>query len=110
MPTKRYKIINPFYCFHPEIIFDGKPRPAFWGVEWTVTIKNGPQVQINIHCMRVADTKAEAESLVNELESIGGEFGSWQPWSKSAWYLSAQYKVASVNGKNGTIWRGHRAV
>lgn len=110
MSESKYKILKPFYCFHPEIIFDGKVRPAFWGVEWTIVVKNNPQPQIRVHCMRQVDTETDADALVKELESIGGEFAPWQAWNTSDWYLLAQYRKATTDPRKRAIWRGHHSL
>lgn len=99
MSIPRYKILKPFYCYHPEIIVGEKARPAFLGVEWTIVVKNNPQPQIRIHCMRQVDTETEAQELTKYLESIGGEFGPWQVWDYQAWYLSPQYRKCVVRPK-----------
>lgn len=110
MSALKYKILKPFYCFHPEIIFDDKIRPAFYGVEWTIVVKNNPQPQIRVHCMRQVDTETDADALVKELESIGGEFAPWQAWDYLAWYLSVQYRRAITDPKKRAIFRGNRSV
>lgn len=99
MSIPRYKILKPFYCYHPEIIVGEKARPAFLGVEWTIVVKNNPQPQIRIHCTRQVDTETEAQELTRYLESIGGEFGPWQVWDYQAWYLSPQYRKCVVRPK-----------
>ena len=110
MSESKYKTLKPFYCFHPEIIFDGKVRPAFWGVEWTVAIKNNPQPTIYEHYMRKVDTETDADALVKELESIGGEFALWKAWDYQVWYLDQKYKISVLDRKKRAIWRGHHSV
>lgn len=105
MSTPKYKILKPFYCFHPEIIIDEKPRPAFWGVEWTVAIKNNPQPTIYEHYMRKVDTETEAQELTKYLESIGGEFAPWQEWDCQLWYLDPKYKIGVLDRKKRAIFR-----
>ena len=99
MSARKYKILKPFYCFHPEIIIDEKPRPAFWGVEWNVVIKNAPQPQITIHCQRNVDTETEAQKLLAELLQECGEFGPWKAWDYQVWYLSVQYRKCVLDRK-----------
>lgn len=99
MSTRKYKILKPFYCFHPEIIFDGKVRPAFWGVEWNIAIKDNPQPQITIHCQRNVDTETEAQKLLAELLRECGEFGPWKAWDYQVWYLSVQYRKCVLDRK-----------
>lgn len=99
MPTPKHKILKPFYCYHPEIIVDGKVRPAFWGVEWTVITKNNPQPTIYEHYMRKVDTETEAQRLTIELDSFGGEFAWWQELDHRCWYLSPKYKISVLDQK-----------
>ena len=110
MSTRKYKILKPFYCYHPEIIFDGKVRPAFWGVEWTVVTKNKPQPTIYEHYMRKVDTETEAQRLTTELVSFGGEYACWQVLDHQCWYLDLKYKISVLNRKKRVIWRGRRSV
>jgi len=110
MSTQKYKILKPFYCFHPEIIFDGKLRAAFWGVEWTIWVKNNPQPQVMLHYQRNVDTETEAQELTKYLESIGGEFAPWQEWDYLAWYLTPQYRKAIIDRKKRAIFRGNHSV
>lgn len=110
MSTTRHKILKPFYCYHPEIIFDGKIRPAFWGVEWTVVTKNNPQPTIYEHYMRKVDTETEAQELTKYIESIGGEFAPWQLWDCQLWYLDPKYKIGVLDRKKRAIFRGNHSV
>lgn len=110
MSTQKYKILKPFYCFHPEIVFDDKVRPAFWGVEWTVAIKNNPQPTIYEHYMRKVDTETEAQELTKHLESISGEFAPWQAWDNRCWHLDQKYKISVLDRKKRAIFRGNRSV
>ena len=99
MSTPKYKILKPFYCYHPEIVINNKLRPAFWGVEWTIVVKNNPQPQVALHYQRNVETETEAQELTKYLESIGGEFSPWQPWDYLAWYLTPQYRKAIIDRK-----------
>lgn len=103
MSTPKFKLIKPFYCFHPEIIFDGKPRPAFWGVEWTIWTKNNPQPTIGTHYMRQVETEEQAQGLVAELQEIAGEFAPWHEFDNEAWYLSSEYKKCVLGQKKRVI-------
>lgn len=102
-PIRRYKIIKPFYCYHPEIVFDGRRRNAFWGVEWTIWIKNNPQPRIAVHFMRQVETEEQARGLVDELREIGTEFTPWQVLDGRAWYLQPKYRMAPINLKKRVI-------
>lgn len=103
MSERKYKVIKPFYCFHPEIIFDGKPRPAFYGVEWTVVVKDNPRPQIATHYQKNTDTEEEALKALSELLKEPGEYGPWQEWDYTAWYLTPQYRKAIVERKKRII-------
>ena len=107
---RKYKIIRPFYCYHPEIVFDDQIRPAFWGVEWTVWIKNNPQPKIVLHFMRQVETEERARGLVDELREISTEFTPWRVLDGRSWYLHPRYMVAAINQKNRAIFRGNRSV
>lgn len=110
MSEQKYKILKPFYCFHPEIIIDEKVRPAFWGVEWTVATKNNPQPTIYEHYMRKVDTETEVQKLLAELLQEYGEFGPWQAWDYQKWYLNPKYKIGVLERKKRAIWRGHHSL
>lgn len=110
MSTTKHKILKPFYCYHPEIIFDGKVRPAFWGVEWTVVTKNNPQPTIYEHFLRKVDTETEAQRLTIELDSFGGEFAWWQELDHRCWYLNPKYKISVLDRKKRAIFRGNHSV
>ena len=110
MSTPKYKILKSFYCYHPEIIFDGNLRPAFWGVEWTVAIKNNPQPTIYEHYMRKVDTETEVQKLLAELLQECGEFAPWQAWDNRCWYLNPKYKISVLDRKKRAIFRGNHSV
>lgn len=110
MSTQKFKLIKPFYCFHPEIIINNKPRPAFWGVEWTVVTKNNPQPTIYEHYMRKVDTETEAQKLFAELLEECGEFGPWQAWNHQVWYLDHKYKISVLDRKKRAIFRSNNSI
>ena len=99
MSERKYKIVKPFYCFHPEIKFNDKVRPAFYGVEWTVLIKDPAKPAIGIHCMRQVETEEQAEGLVLELQENGGEYAPWNEFDYTAWYLSCAYRSCRIDPK-----------
>lgn len=105
MSISRCKILKPFYCYHPEIIFDGKVRPAFWGVEWTVVTKHNPRTTIHEHYMRKVDTETEAQRLTIELDSFGGEYAWWQVLDNQCWYLDPKYKISVLDQKKRATFR-----
>ena len=109
MSTTKYKILKPFYCYHPDIIFDDRLRPAFWGVEWTVATKNNPQPTIYTHYMRQVDTETEAQRLTLELASFGGEYAWWQELDDECWYLNPKYKMNVMSPKKFVILPDHHS-
>lgn len=103
MADKKFKIVKAFYCFHPEIIINDKVRPAFWGLEWTVWVKNNPQPTIGIHYQRNLETEEQAQGLLTELQEIVGEFAPWHEFDYTAWYLSPQYRKCVLGQKKRVI-------
>lgn len=97
--SAQFKIIKPFYCYHPEIEINGQVRPSFWGVEWTIWVKNIPQPTVGIHYQRNVDTEEEAKTLVSELLQIAGEYAPWSEFNDKDWYLLDQYKKCVLGRK-----------
>lgn len=102
MSDKKYKIVKAFYCFHPEIVINEKPRHEFWGLEWTVWFNN-QQKTIGVHYMRELKTEKEAQDLLNEIQLEVGEYSPWKDFEKDKWYLSPKYKKYVLGQKKRVI-------
>lgn len=95
--SKTYKLVKPFYTYHPEIVVKGKKRKAFYGVEWTVWVKNNPKKPIQLHYMMKVGSEEVAKSAVAELESFGGTYGPWHVFYQYEWYIAKKHCVGELN-------------
>lgn len=97
--SKTYKLVKPFYTYHPEIVVKGKKRKAFYGVEWTVWVRNTPKKPVQYHYMMKVSTEEIAKAAVANIESFGGTYGPWHTFYQYEWYVAKKHRMCELNTK-----------
>lgn len=95
--AKTYKIVKPFLTFHPEITIDGKVRPAFYGLEWDLWVREKPKKTKKLHYMLKFEREDYAKDALTELESYAGPYGPWRVFYHEEWQINKRNFVCELN-------------